>query len=101
MGTQTAGLIVRFVLRGKDGAGLVAEESTSYRDITFVDADAMLDRSVGPLVTLLEWYMCALRKWPDALLIGKSKSDDDVRSNHTSHAWTIHRTIACWCVGVG
>ena len=52
------------------------EEAAANDDVTLVDAEADLHRSVGPLVTLLRWYECALHAWPRAALIGKA--DDDV-----------------------
>ena len=71
-------LYATFVARGRGpaAAALRAEAKQHGGDILFVDADSALPRSIGPLVTLLEWWQCAAIAWPAAQLIGKA--DDDV-----------------------
>ena len=90
---QQQQLLVRFVARGR-GVGALALRNESARngdDILFVDSEASLPRSVGPLATLLAWWECALVAWPSVHTIGKA--DDDVLFSPPAVAAHVHATL--------
>ena len=51
-------------------------EAARAGDIVFVRSNASYDQAVGPVTSLLLWFQCAARIFPEAQFVGKA--DDDV-----------------------
>ena len=69
-------------------------EAGCYRDVIFVDGDATATRAAGPIQSLVEWFTCALRAWPQAHLIGKA--DDDVSSEEWVRSRSVRTESKLW-----
>lgn len=95
-------LAARFVARGRGDGGsdprddasitLLTREARRFGDIIFLDENASLARHVGPLFTLVAWFECAARVWPNALFVGKA--DDDVWIDLAGVAAHLHSVQA-------
>jgi len=75
---EALGMGARFVLRGVDlmTPELTLAEARSGGDMVFVRTKASYDKAVGPVTSLMLWYKCAARIFPEAQFVGKA--DDDV-----------------------
>ena len=72
---EADGIVSRFVLRGVGANDTTFVEAAANGDIIFVDAQAKLPRSSGPLLSLVLWIDCALIAWPRAQFIAKGEED--------------------------
>ena len=84
------GILPRFVIRGVNASASVRREAEQHGDVVFVEAPA-LDRSRGPIVSLMLFLPCALQAWPNARLIGKA--DDDVFLHLPGIALHLQQTL--------
>jgi hypothetical protein len=69
-------ILSRFVVRGRKADASMIKESSTFKDIAFVDAPADAGRKSGPLLSQMRWLQCAGRAWPHSRFIGKA--DDDI-----------------------